>query len=221
MPADHPRRYCCDQDFERLFDEQEADHDLAEWHAGGPPDATQELIDALLAEGVKGATLLDIGAGIGIVHLELLVAGAASAVDVDASSAYLSAARAQAERLGLADRVQYRFGDVVELAAELPPVDVVTLDRVICCYPNLSALLGAATRPGARLIGLVHPADTWWMRSSTALFNVLSRVLRRHHSFYVHPRSAIDRILRDAGYMERYRGGGRVWRVEVYGRPAA
>jgi len=115
MPADHPPRYCCDQDFERVFDQQEADRDLAEWHAGGPPDATQELIDALLAEGIESATLLDIGAGVGIVHLELLVAGAASALDVDASSAYLAAARAQAERLGLADRVQYRFGDVVEL----------------------------------------------------------------------------------------------------------
>ncbi|MDQ2853500.1 MAG: hypothetical protein M3R32_01425, partial [Chloroflexota bacterium] len=74
MPTDPTRRYCCDQDFERLFDEQEAEHDLAEWHDSGPPDATQELIDALLAEGVEGARLLDIGAGVGIVHLELLVA---------------------------------------------------------------------------------------------------------------------------------------------------
>ena len=53
--------------------------------------------------------------------------GGATAVDVDASREYLAAARAGAEPRGLAGRVEYRFGDVVEVAAELPAVDIVTL----------------------------------------------------------------------------------------------
>ena len=221
MPS-QPTPHCrCDQDFEWLFDEEEAEQDLTDWRRNGPPDATQELIDALLAEGVDGAALLDIGAGVGVIHLELLGMGAASAVDVDASTAYLNVARAEAERRGLADRVEHRFGDVVELAGELPPADVVTLDRVICCYPDLPALIGAALTPGPRLVGLVHPNDGWWMRGSTTLFNVMSRVLRRRHFFYVHRRSQIERLMREAGFVERHRGGSRVWRVAVYGRPAA
>jgi SAM-dependent methyltransferase len=221
MPSQPPPRCRCDQDFERLFDEREAEHDMAEWRRSGPPDATQELIDALRAEGVQGAALLDIGAGVGMIHLELLGAGAATAVDVDASTAYLAAARAEAERRGLADRVEHRFGDVVDLAAQLPPAEVVTLDRVICCYPDLPALLGAALIPGPRLIGLVHPSDGWWMRGSMALFNALGRLLRRHHFFYVHRRTEIDRLMREAGFIERHRGGGRVWRVAVYRRSTA
>jgi magnesium-protoporphyrin O-methyltransferase len=212
---------CCDQDFERLFDEREAQHDMTDWRSHGLPPPTAELIDALRADGIAGAAVLDIGGGVGMVHLELLEAGAASAVDVDASTAYLAAAKGEAERRGLADRVEYRYGDVVELAASLRGADVVALDRVICCYPDLQGLLGAAVATRPRLIGLVHPTDAAWIRASTALFNAFGRLLRRHHSFYVHRRSEIDRCLRAAGFTERHRGGGRFWKVTVYGRSPA
>jgi 2-polyprenyl-3-methyl-5-hydroxy-6-metoxy-1,4-benzoquinol methylase len=113
----------------------------------GPESATRELIDAIRDEGVEGASVLDIGAGVGAVHITLLDAGAATAVDLDASREYMATARGEAERRGLAGRVEYRYGDVVELAAELPPADIVTLDSVICCYPYLPALLRAAVAP--------------------------------------------------------------------------
>ena len=221
MPRDPLTGYCCNQDFERLFDEREAEDDLKEWRRNGPAAATSTLIEAITAEGVEGASVLDIGAGVGTVHLELLAAGAATAVDVDASTAYLAAARAEAERRGVGDRVQHRFGDVVELAADLPPADIVTLDRVICCYPDLPGLLGAAMRPQARVVGLVHPTDAWWMRASMVLFNACSRLLRRHHAFFVHRQASIDRILSDGGFASHWRGGGRVWRVSLYRRSAA
>ena len=221
MPGQTPRRCFCDQDFERLFDEEQAEDDLDEWRRLGPPEATQELIEVLRVEGVEGAALLDIGAGVGIVHLELLEAGAATAVDVDASTAYLATAHAEAERRGLGDRVEHRYGDVVELAAALPPSDVVTLDRVICCYPDLPTLLRAALMTGPRLIGLVHPNDAWWSRASAAAFNIIDRVLRRHHSFYVHRRTTIDSLLGRSGFAPRHRGGSRYWKVSVYARSEA
>ena len=219
MSDDH--RACCGQDFERLFDEREAARDLRAWEEDGLPDSTAELVDSLLAEGVEGAMVLDVGAGIGMVHIELLTAGAASAVDVDLSRAYLAVARQEAERRGLLDRITYQYGDLVELAAALPPADVVALDRVICCYPDLSALLAAAVVSRPRVIGLVHPSDSWWMRASVSVFNAVSRVLRRGHFFYAHRRSEIDRFLDGRGYRLRHRGGSRVWRVSVYALPEA
>lgn len=211
-------RNCCDQDFERLFDDREAEHDLEEWRRHGLPAATAELIEALRADGIAGAAVLDIGAGVGMVHLELLEAGAARAVDVDASTAFLATARAEAERRGLGERVEYRYGDAVELATTLPSADVVALDRVICCYPNLAGLLGAAISTAPRLIGMVHPTDAPWVRVSMALFNAVGRLLRRHHFFYVHRRSEIDGILGRAGFVERHRGGRGFWKVTVYAR---
>ena len=137
----------------------------ARWRNGDLNAATRELIDVVRREGVEGARLLDIGAGVGAVHVALLEAGAATAIDVDASRDYLAAARTEAERRGLGDRIEYRYGDVVELAPDLPPADIVTLDSVVCCYRDLEALLAAATRSRPRLLGLTYPRDVWWMRA--------------------------------------------------------
>jgi magnesium-protoporphyrin O-methyltransferase len=220
MPSQNGPR-CCGQDFERVFDAREAERDLRSWQEDGLPNSTAELIAALRAGGVEGARLMDIGAGVGMVHLELLSAGAASAVDVDGSSAYLATASAEAARRGVADRVSYRHGDVVDLAQELPPADVVTLDRVICCYPDLPALLAAALSPRPRLIGLVHPTDAWWVRAPASVLNALSWLLRRRDDFYIHRQAEIDRIIGDAGFEQRHKGGSRVWRVAVYERSPA
>jgi hypothetical protein len=78
----------------------------------------------------------------------------------------------------------------VELAADLPPADIVTLDSVICCYPYLPAILGAAMRPGPRLVGLTYPRDVWWMRAFVRLFN-LAHVLRRSPARYFIYRHAL------------------------------
>lgn len=220
MPVNQPCR-CCDQDFERLFDAREAQHDLDAWRRDGLPAATRELIDALRFDPLDGATVLDIGAGVGMVHLELLAAGAGRAVDVDASTAYLAVARAEADRRGVAGRVTYYHGDVVELAETLPQADLVALDRVICCYPDLEAMLNAAVATGPRLIGFVHPTDAAWARGAMRLFNAVSGLLRRHHSFYAHRRSEMERVLGAAGFAERHRGGRRFWKVTVYARSGA
>jgi len=223
MPPEEPRCFCSDEDIERLeYEGNNAAQDLAEWHSRGPRRATQELIDVIRADGMEGAALLDIGAGVGIVHLLLLEAGAATAVDVDASRAYLAAAQAEAERRGLADRVAYHYGDVVELAGELPRADVVTLDSVICCYRSLPALLRAAVRPAPRLVGLTYPRDAWWMgawmRAWMRAFNVLEALRRRPGRYYNHRRAKVDRLMAEAGFGESYGGGTPAWRVVVYRR---
>ena len=220
MPSQNAPR-CCEPDFERIFDESEAASDLQSWEDDGLPDSTAELIAALRSEGVEGATVIDIGAGVGMVHLELLAAGAATAIDVDASSAYLATARAEAERRAVDDRVTYLHGNAVDLAPSLPRADIVTLDRVICCYPDLRALLAAATSPWPRLIGLVHPTDSWWVWGPAAVLNALSRLLRRRDHFYIHRQREIDGLLREAGFRQLHKGGSRVWRVAVYERSPA
>ncbi len=219
MPADAPRRFCCDEDLARIgYDGRDAERDLAAWRSRGPRTTTQVLIDVIRNQGVDGASLLDIGAGVGMLHVSLLEAGAASAVDVDASPEYLAIARAEAQRRGIADRVDYRYGDVVELAADLPPADIVTLDSVICCYPYLPALLGAAVRPGPRLVGLTYPRDVWWMRVFMQLFNVAHALRRSPARYFIHRHPQVERLMAEAGYVNAHEGGTRAWRVVLYRR---
>lgn len=160
--------------------------------------------------------MLDIGAGVGVVHTALLEAGAASAIDVDASREYLATARAEAERRSLADRVDYRYGDVVELAAELPSADIVTLDFVICCYPYLEPLLAAATRSKPRLVGLIYPRDVWWMIAYMRLYNAAHIVRRSPARYFVHRRSRVRALMGQADYHEIHDGRSAVGRVALY-----
>jgi magnesium-protoporphyrin O-methyltransferase len=219
MPPRWPTRFCCDEDLAFLgYDGMDAARDLAKWRAGRLHPATQELIDAIRAEGVDGARLIDIGAGVGAVHLTLLEAGAVSAIDVDASREYLATAREEAERRGLGSRVEYRYGDVVELAIELPPADIVTLDSVICCYPYLTPLLTAAMRPHPRVMGLTYPRDVWWMRAYMRLWNLAHALRGSPARYFIYRRAQVDRPLAGVGYRIAYQGGTRDWRVVVYRR---
>jgi magnesium-protoporphyrin O-methyltransferase len=219
MPSGFPRRFCCDEDLALIgYDGRDAAKDLARWRSRGPRAETQELIDAIAAHGVEGATLRDVGAGVGAVHVALLEAGAASAVDVDASREYLAAARGEAERRGLADRVDYRYGDLVELAADLPPADIVTLDSVICCYPYMPALVTAALTGSPRLVGLAYPRDTWWMLAFMRIYNMVQTLRRVPARYFAHRHRHLRDLMAAAGYNEIHDGGSAPWRVVLYGR---
>jgi SAM-dependent methyltransferase len=214
-----PRRFCCDEDLAIIgYDGRDAQKDLAAWRSHGPRRTTQELIDVIVAHGVDKARVLDVGAGVGFVHTALLEAGAASAIDVDASREYLAVARAEAERRGLAERVTYRYGDLVELAADLPPSDIVTLDSVVCCYPYLPALIAAAVSVSPRLIGLTYPRDVWWMLAFMRLFNLGLALRRIRARYFAHQHRQLRSLLAAAGYAEIHDGGSPAWRVVLYGR---
>ena len=216
------RRFCCDDDLARIgYDGLNAAADLRRWRDGRLNPVTRELIEIIRDRGVEDARVLDIGAGVGAVHVALLEAGAAAAIDVDASREFLATARAEAERRGLGARVEYRYGDVVELADELSAVDIVTLDSVICCYPYLEPLLAAATRSQPRLVGITYPRDVWWMRAFMRLYNLTHIVRRSPARYFVHRHAQLERWMKAAGYQNAHEGGIRVWRVVLYRRAAA
>jgi SAM-dependent methyltransferase len=220
MPLEWPRRFCCDEDLALIGnDGRFAADELASWRSRGPRRATRELIDVIRAQGVEGSVVLDIGAGVGAVHTALLEAGAASAIDVDASREYLATARGEAEKRGLDGRVEYRYGDVVELAADLPRADIVTLDSVVCCYPFLPALLLAALTPRPRLVGMIYPRDVWWMLLYMRLFNVIHSLRRSPACYFAYRHRDVRALMVGGGYSEIHDGGSPAWRVVLYRRP--
>lgn len=212
---------CCQcQGIEGFFNQREARRRLRTYQRKGPDRGTRLLLDALREAGIAEATLLDIGGGIGAMQLELLAAGAASATDVDASTAYLATAREESDRRGYAGRVTYRHGNFVELAPEIAPADVVTLDRVICCYHDMPGLVGASASKALKLYGLVYPRDDRLVRAGGRVFNALMRLQRSPFRFFTHRTSAVEAVLRGAGLERRYHHTTGPWQVAVYARVA-
>ncbi len=182
---------------------------------------TRALIEALGAGGVDGQTVLEIGGGVGAVHHELLRSGAAAAVDVDASRAYIAAAREEAERQGHAGRVRYLAGDFVALAADVEPADLVALDRVICCYADMAALVGRSATLARRRYGLVYPRDSWLGRVGVAVLNAQLRLTRSPFRTYVHRTAEVDAILVAHGLVKVLHRTTPIWQIALYERPAA
>jgi len=215
---------CCspgDSPFDRQFDERHAAEQLRAYRRKGPAGTTRTLIEALSAGGIDGQTVLDIGGGVGAVHHALVRSGAAAAVDVDASRAYVAVAREEAERQGHADRVRYLTGDFVVLADEIDPADLVALDRVICCYADMAALVGRSATLARRRYGLVYPRDTWLSRAGIAVLNAGNRLSRSSFRAYVHRTADVDAILAAHGMVKRLQRTTLIWQVVLYERPAA
>jgi Methyltransferase domain len=212
---------CCCQGVDEMFGERTARHDLRRYRKRGPSKPTRMLLDALRREGIEHATVLDIGGGIGAIQHELLDAGADRAIGVEASAAYLRAAREEADRRGNSDRIGYEAGDFVAIADRVEPADVVTLDRVICCYPDLESLVGRSADRARRLYGLVYPRDRWWVGLGIRATNLVMRMSRRAFRAHLHPTSAVDGVARRHGLaLKLARSAGPVWQVAVYVREA-
>jgi hypothetical protein len=201
------------------YDAKVASADLHKYRSNGPRPWTRALIEALKNEGVEGATLLDIGGGIGAIQHELLEAGAAKATNVEASSAYLAAAREETDRRGHTGRVTYQHGDFVALAESIPPADVVTLDRVLNVYPDWEQLAALSAERARRLYGVVIPRDTPFVRLVISVINLALRLRRQQVRAAVVPFDALERILLEHGLHQIFSGNvGPAWRVLLYGR---
>jgi magnesium-protoporphyrin O-methyltransferase len=191
--------------------------DLRSYREKGPRAWTRVLLAALTAEGVAGATVLDIGGGIGAIHHELLDAGAASATCIEASSGYLAAARDESERRGHSARVTYRHGDFVDLAASIPRADIVTLERVLNVYPDWERLASLAAASADRILAVVIPRDTPFVRFVIGAMNLALRLQRQQVRARVIPHDAIDRIARAAGLTPASSvTAGPAWQVLVF-----
>jgi SAM-dependent methyltransferase len=213
---------CCQcKGIERQFGRRTARWELRRLRKRGPASTTRMLIDALRREGVTDASILDIGGGVGAIYHELLPSGARDAVHVDVSPDYLAVAREEAERRGHADRVEFVRGDFVDVAPARAQADVVTLDRVICCYPDMERLVTLSADKTRRLLGAVYPREAWWMHLMVATVNFVSRLRRSGFRTYVHPPAAIDAVLRARGLERRSFRRTLAWEVAVYSRRAA
>jgi len=211
---------CCSSCYDTAFDRRLAGRELREYRRKGPGRASRAIVEALARKGVEGRTVLDIGGGVGAVHQQLLARGAARVTDVDASRAYLEAARSEAERLGQTDRILFEYGDFVSLAPRIEPADLVALDRVVCCYVDVDALVGLAAARTRLRLAITIPPDAWPVRAVIALGNSWYRLTRNRYRAYVHPHERVIAAARAAGLEP----AGPItpvgwWRLLVFERP--
>ena len=121
------------------------------YHPGGLA-LTRRLIRHLDLS--PGARVLDVACGRGTSAIEIAAASELSVCGVDLSAANVAAARATAQRAGLAERVEFRTGDAEALPVAEGEFDALICECALCTFPDkasAAAQMARALRPGGRL----------------------------------------------------------------------
>lgn len=203
---------------DRQFDEAHARADLAKYRKKGPGPTTRGLLAALEALADRESTLLDVGAGLGILTHERLLHAKGSASIVEASGAYVPAARAEAERRGLSGRINFVQGDFIDVAAQLTAHDIVAMDRVVCCYPIAPPLILAAVALAGRWFVWSYPRDRWFVRTALALENAVRRFRRNPFRTHLHSPAEMRALIAGSGLRLRVTTHTSAWTMEAWER---
>ena len=142
--------------------------------------------------------MLEVGGGIGALQLELLQAGASRVENVELSPAYEPYAGELLQEAGSTDEL----GDTCWTSpargtrSSRPTSSI--LHKVVCCYPDYEALVGAAAVHTKRQLLLTFPREAWWTRLGLAAANLIQRLRRRTFRVYVHSPAAMIGVARSA-----------------------
>ena len=211
-------RCCTPAGYRRIFGERTARRDVRRYRRRGLDRAARRIVDFLASRGVEGDSVLEVGGGAGAIQLELLKAGAAHATNVELSPEYEPFASELLREAGLEARVERRLGDFVAAAEEIGTADNVVLHRVVCCYPDPEALVGAAAERARRRLVLSFPPDTALFRAGSAVFNAFLALTRTEFRTFVHPAERMEEMIHGAGFRLAARRQTWLWSVDVYMR---
>src|ERR1041385_6421743 len=184
----------------RFFDERRVRSELATYRRAGPRVTTKGLLGELTAAGQVPETLLDIGSGIGDPPLSPLHAAA------------------QSERGGVSRVVGGVGSSSPTPPGEVPASDLVTLDRVVCCYPAYAPLLEQAAAHSRRLLAMSYPRDRWWVRAGVLAENAWFRLRGIGFRSYMHRPAAMTELLQRLGFTRVRAAATWTWQIEVYSR---
>lgn len=178
---------CCDPGaYDRNFDSAYACRTAKKYQERGLDKTAQRIVDLIARGGLRDATVLEIGGGVGHLQIELLKRGASRTTNLELSAEYEEQARALLSASGLVDRVERRVVNIAAAPDDVDQADIVVLHRVVCCYPDHATLLGAAADHARHLLVFSHPPRNFVSRTTTAAENVGYRLRRNPFRVYAH-----------------------------------
>jgi 2-polyprenyl-3-methyl-5-hydroxy-6-metoxy-1,4-benzoquinol methylase len=205
---------CCpSRDYHRFFNRRFARRLANRYRKRGLDKTAHEMVEFLRQLGIEGASVLEIGGGIGEIEIELLKAGAARAQNLELSPAYEEQARTLAGQAGVQGRIDWRIHDLAEHPGAVAPADLVVLHRVVCCYPDYARLLAAAADHARRALVFSYPPRNLLSRAFYGVFNLVMRLTRSGFRGFAHPEGAMLGVLEEHGLRRTYQDRSRIWQV--------
>lgn len=204
---------CSTRGYSRFFNRRFARKIARKYRKRGLDTTSRRMADFLRERGIEGATVLEIGGGVGEIEVELLKAGAVRATNLELSTEYDEEARKLAEENGFADRMERHIHDIAAAPEAVEPAEVVVMHRVVCCYPDYERLLGAAADHARRAVVFSYPPRNVLSRAFFAVMNAFLWVIRSDFRGFAHPPAAMFAALERHGLRRTFEHHGFVWQV--------
>lgn len=212
---------CCSSGYDEVFTARQARRVRRRYEAHGLGQPGRALADLAAARGLDGRSVLEIGGGVGDLHVELLRRGAASATNVELSPSWDEEAARLLEAHGLDGRVTRFVGDLVQDPGLAGEADIVVLNRVVCCYPDFAGLLAAAGSRARETLVFSYPPQHAVVRAGLAVANGWQRLRGRGYRAFAHPSRAMHEVLEEVGLRRAAGGHQGVWRLSALERVGA
>ena len=219
-PSLRPMSRCCDaRGCDEFFGERFARRVARRYRKKGLDKTARRMVAFLESRGIEGASVLEIGGGVGAIEIELLKRGADRAANLELSPAFEEEARRLLREEGLEEKVAWRLHDIAADPDPIDPADVVVLHRVVCCYPDYRRLLGAAADHARRFVIFSYPPRHALSRLLITSQNLVFRVLRKEFRTFVHPPSEMLAVLEQRGFRRAFAHRAPVWQIAAFERP--
>jgi Methyltransferase domain len=205
---------CCDpRGCDQFFGPGFAHRVARRYRKRGLDRTARRIVSFLERHGIRGASVLEVGGGVGEIQIELLRRGAERTLNLELSPAYESEAAQLLREAGFEARGERRLHDIAVDPEAVAPADVVVLHRVVCCYPDYERLLGAAGARAQRLFVFSYPRRNAVSRLLIAAQNLGFRLTRREFRTFVHPPSSMLAVLGEHGLRVDFVHKGLAWQV--------
>ncbi len=218
----HGMNGCCDPGgYDDFFDPKFARRIADRYRERGLDGPRRRMVEYLEREGLAGASVLEVGGGVGELQIEALKRGASRTVNLELSPGYDEEAGRLLDEAGLRDRVDRRLHDIAVDPDGVEAADVVVLHRVVCCYPDYERLLTAAADHARRMLVFSYPRRNPGSRLFIAAQNLAFRLRGNEFRAFAHPPRAMRAVLEANGMRVTRVYDGAIWQARGATRPAA
>ena len=209
---------CCCLDATGKFFDKQARRTEKYFRKKGLRPEQKLLAEGILQHGQRDAEILEIGCGVGALHLSLLKEGAVKATGFDISEEMIAAARKLSAEMGFATRASYARGDFVTMEKDAPKANVTILDKVICCYENVDELIALSTAKTRRLYAVSYPRENPVVRLAFRFIIAMSKLFRLAFHPYYHEPNHVQKLIVVNGFEKIYEQHTLIWAVQVFKR---
>lgn len=209
-------QHCCGA--EKIFDSKTAKKSAERYRKKGPNKTTKILLDHLFKHSENTHTLLDIGGGVGVIQHEYIKNNGGNTTDVDASFEYIEQAKLIGKENNMLNRMNFIHGDFVDVIDKIEPHDIVTLEKVVCCYPHVDALLEGASSKAKTHLAFVYPINNVVSRLFFFVGNIYLRLKKNPFRAFLHDEKHMFKILMEQGFEPVSKSRVFPWKIVVLQR---